>query len=45
MNNSTKTVETTEDVIVLDKDGEVLENEYVVVFNKPYYFEIGRAHV
>lgn len=39
MNNSTKTVEMTEDVIVLDKDGEVLENEYVVVFNKPYYFE------
>lgn len=39
MNNNTKTVEISEDVVILDKDGEVLENEYVVVFNKPYYFE------
>lgn len=27
------------DVVALDKDGEVIENEYVVVFNKPYRFE------
>ena len=26
-------------VEVLDKDGEVIENEYTVVFNKPYTFE------
>lgn len=26
-------------VEVLDKDGEVIENEYMVVFNKPYTFE------
>ena len=24
---------------VLDKDGEVIENEYMVIFNKPYTFE------
>ena len=27
-------------VEVLDKDGEVIENEYTVVFNKPYTFDL-----
>lgn len=38
MDNNKKTAGVA-DVVVLDKDGEVVENEYVVVFNKPYSFE------
>ena len=34
-----ETMKTEVAVEVLDKDGEVIENEYTVVFNKPYTFE------
>lgn len=39
MEKNTNKIEVTPDVVVLDKNGEVVENEYVVVFNKPYKFE------
>ena len=38
-NKKTATTEVASDVVVLDQNGEVVENEYVVVFNKPYSFE------
>lgn len=38
-NKKTATAEVASDVVVLDQNGEVVENEYVVVFNKPYSFE------
>lgn len=31
--------EVTPEVVVLDNDGEVIEGQYMVVFNKPYTFE------
>lgn len=38
-NKKTTATEVASDVVVLDQNGEVVENEYVVVFNKPYSFE------
>lgn len=38
-NKKTATAEVASDAVVLDQNGEVVENEYVVVFNKPYSFE------
>lgn len=35
----TATTEVAPDVVVLDDNGDVIEGQYVVVFNKPYTFE------
>jgi hypothetical protein len=37
--NTNKTAEAATEVEVLDTNGEVIENQYIVVFNKPYKFE------
>lgn len=39
MSDNKKTTEVAPDVVVLDGNGEVIEGQYVVVFNKPYAFE------
>ena len=38
-NKKTTATEVAPDVVVLDGNGEVIEGQYVVVFNKPYTFE------
>lgn len=38
-NKKTTATEVASEVVVLDENGDVIEGQYVVVFNKPYTFE------